>query len=579
MENNIISQKLLEIIQCIQKNKVNFSKESEELFYRLDMYNDALSKIENDIFSLLDFPFLMDDIDLSKRTDYFKLIELLRVLRNSDLVTLTSEQIKKIRNSKEFMSCINGLLRFKGKYIAEYEGHKALVDRNNLLDEIIEKLKANGDKIIDDDLVEEIYGLIFNKVLDEGSSLELGKLIFEYNSLVFESMKEQSSVLIEHISDDELDKIFKQYGYDYSKVSDELKSKLRVRGNIERINEVFDALAEYHIPFKENDIISICLLLKSDRDAIERIIDLSKKYSFDFYKVIGAFPSIIMHKGRHKKRSNSTGLSIVEVSGSFEDFEDNIRVIEGLGYDLKTAFEKSMSVFVVPNSKIVHNINSLMQYGFPEKLARVGFKLSGLKSDHITSNIDKFIELGEIEYVQNNTSRLSVEKDSFIFYRLYFAKKYNDSIKNNPKEKPYLIKKKQKNKYILTGIISTKNNGTLNDKIDMSSLIHCVFDDKIDFEISEYIEEKEKEGYTYEMVFDDTINDIENNYSKNRIMYDFDGVIVSRLKLLRIYSLLISKYPDYPKKQILLFAATYNSIMNQEDFNKVKSIITKEKTK
>lgn len=579
MENNIISQKLLEIIQCIQKNKVNFSKESEELFYRLDMYNDALSKIENDIFNLLNFPFLMDDIDLSKRTDYFKLIELLRVLKNSDLVTLTSDQVEKIRNSKVFMSCISGLLRFKGKYIAEYEGHKALVDRNNLLDGIIEKLKVNDDKIIDDDLVEEIYGLIFNKVLDEGSSLELGKLIFEYNSLVFESMKEQSSVLIEHISDDELDKIFKQYGYDYSKVSDELKSKLIVRGNIERINEVFDALAEYHIPFKENDIISICLLLKSDRKAIERVIDLSKKYSFDFYKVIDGFPSIIMHKGRHKKRSNSTGLSIVDVSGSFEDFEDNIRVIEGLGYDLKTAFEKSMSVFVVPNSKIVYNINLLMQYGFPEKLARVGFKLSGLKSDHITSNIDKFIELGEIEYVQNNTSRLSVEKDSFIFYRLYFAKKYNDSIKNSPKEKPYLIKKKQKNKYILTGIISTKNNGTLNDKIDMSSLIHCVFDDKIDFEISEYIEKKEKEGYTYEMIFDDIIKDIENNYSKNRIMYDFDGVIVSRLKLLRIYSLLISKYPDYPKKQILLFAATYNSIMNQEDFNKVKSIITKEKTK
>ena len=577
MENS--NQMLQKIIDCLKQNINILPEESKTVFEKLDTYNNAFSSIEQDIFNLLDFTNLMDEIGVSKEAEYVNLIQTLSVLKDNYLLTLTDNQINEIRNSKIFKYCVNGILYYKKKYMQQYENEKTKIDQNEKLDDVIKRLKSSADKIIDDELVEEIYSLIFNKILDERSCIMIRKLIFEYNIEIFNNIKFQIDDLKERISDDELSEVFTKFGYDYLKVPDDFKRKLRIKGNIENITEVFECLNDYHIKFEENNIISICLLLKSDRAVIEKIIYLSKKYSFDYYEVIKEFPSIIMHKGKSKKRTSNSIQDINGISGSFEDFEENIKTIEELGYDIKTALEKTMSIFIVSNNKIERNISALRQYGFPKKLAHYGFKLSGLKSDNITDNIDKFIELGEIEYIQNNTSRLIEGKNSFIFYRLYFVKKYNEKIKNDPTKKPYLSKKKQKDKYILTGIISTKNDNTLASLIDYSSIINFVFDEQIDHRISQFVEEKSKEGYSYEISTDDLIDKIESNYLKNNIMYDFDGIIISRLKVLRIYSLLISSYPEYSKEQLLLFAVTYNSILDHDEFNRIKSIIKKEKIK
>lgn len=58
---------------------------------------------------------------------------------------------------------------------------------------------------------------------------------------------------------------------------------------------------------------------------------------------------------------------------------------------------------------------------------------------------------------------------------------------------------------------------------------------------------------------------------KNDLIYDFDGVIISRLKVLRFYQTLISSPEIEPSYDVLLYVITKLSMLDEEEMNIIVS--------
>ena len=58
----------------------------------------------------------------------------------------------------------------------------------------------------------------------------------------------------------------------------------------------------------------------------------------------------------------------------------------------------------------------------------------------------------------------------------------------------------------------------------------------------------------------------------NPFRYNFNGTLISKLKVERIYNILLN-YGLEDQEDSLLYAVLYNTIINQEDYEKVKQIV------
>lgn len=569
-------KQILETIIKILENNFRNTKELKEIQAAYEQYKNANEKIVNNIYDLLDFTDLLVDQEKDNKEEYINLLETLKVLKNNKLIKITKEQEENIKQSEIYKNCIKETEKHKSTMKEKYEETKKSLSCNNDIKDIIEDLGDVGEDLIEEDLIKNIYNLIKEGKINASEAETLLKLIIEYNNKMFEKLKNQKLIEErEKISDEELEEIFKKYGFDYKKVEENQKRSLRIKGNAKNIEEVFQALIKYSIPFKENSLTSIYLLIKSDKNAIETIYNLSKEYNIEFKRIISAIPAALIHKSSEKSKGNGNQNINKTVSGSYEDFEKNIKLMKEIGYNIEEVVEKTISILTTPNKTLRKNIENLKKYGFPNNLKDFGFSLSGLKGANPIIIIDKFIELGELEYIKRNTSRLNLDKTSYIFTRLYFAKKYNTTA-----DEKIITKKKTKDKEILTGVISKENDKTL-DKMINPEILKTDFSDIENYnEILEYISQEEKKGYSFEISHDETIDKIERQFKNTEITYKFNDTIISRYKTQRIYSLLKKHFPEYDNKTLLLFSLTYESILSEEEYENIKQYVTKkEKTK
>lgn len=521
--------------------------------FSLEEYQNAKNSMEKDVFELPNYEQLFYDSEISNQ-DINELCNTLKALKNNKYIQITKEQKEEIKKSEIYNSLIN-LINNNIEKLTQGK------DINDLVGQI-----GKQNFTLENSIIDKIYEVIRKYDISKEKTIIIFKnLMMHINNLSY--VQNKTIEVKPKLTEEQLTELFNKYGYDFNKVPKEFQLKLLSKGNSDTIEEMFNCMPNYGIKFSEKNKATLYLILKSSNNALEKMRELSQKYGFNFHDTLKNIPASFIHKSKNtdiKKNRNYQSEDEKELIGAFEDFCENIEIIDNLGYNIPIAMKKAISVFTKSSSKIKRNIELLREYNFFDgnNLASTGFVLSGLKSSNLQEMIDIFIELDELKYVRDNSSRLVLDPDSYIIRRLYFAKK--NGINN--------YKRQKGDKTILTGIISDEADKSMDIYIDLNSIKHNVFDELTDREIADYLDRKLRETNDDVDTYQE-ISILDNNYTRDDYTYDFNGTIISNKKVKKIYPLLLKEYPELDRKKLLLYAITYNSMMSSEEFENISNII------
>ena len=413
--------------------------------------------------------------------------------------------------------------------------------------------------------------------------------IIKYNKSLFNYKKKEDESSITKYGDLDIDKvrvIFKKYDYDFDSFSDNFRNKVLGNGSFVRIREVLDSLSKYKFPKVLNEYTLMSLLLGSDKETISRCVSLATSNKLKVEQLL-RIPGVLI------KRQNGTILSKrynkfrivgydsdnykdeVYIVGSFKDFEKNIYSLSKYGLSIKNVFNRCPLVLVIPNEILSDNLETFLEYGFTFKDRSNNLfdkAMPALLCNNLAEVIDQFIEIHPygISYLRQNLSCIKTVSSCFdtMFYKIYYSimkKGINEAfitvISNN---KSFLCFKSLESEEYL--------NINDNNKVEITNTIIPEFTDR-----GKYMEIIKNTDLSIDFeIFDNEFIQNINIYSDKEepLIYNFDGIRISKIKVLRIFNALLKNHV-LANMDSFMFSVTYNTIINQNDYNRLADIIKK----
>lgn len=413
--------------------------------------------------------------------------------------------------------------------------------------------------------------------------------IIKYNKSLFNYKKKEDESSITKYGDLDIDKvraIFKKYDYDFDSYSESFRNKVLGNGSFVRIREVLDSLSKYKFPKVLNEYTLMSLLLGSDKETISKCVSLATSNKLKVEQLL-RIPGVLI------KRENGTILSKrynkfrivgydsdnykdeVYIVGSFKDFEKNIYSLSKYGLSIKNVFNRCPLVLVIPNEILSDNLETFLEYGFTFKDRSNNLfdkAMPALLCNNLAEVIDQFIEIHPygISYLRQNLSCIKTVSSCFdtMFYKIYYSimkKGINDSfitvISNN---KSFLCFKNLDSEEYL--------NINDNNKAEITNTIIPEFTDR-----GKYMEIIKNTDLSIDFeIFDNEFIQNINIYSDKEepLIYNFDGIRISKIKVLRIFNALLKNHV-LANMDSFMFSVTYNTIINQNDYNRLADIIKK----
>lgn len=413
--------------------------------------------------------------------------------------------------------------------------------------------------------------------------------IIKYNKSLFNYKKKEDESSITKYGDLDIDKvrvIFKKYDYDFDSFSDNFRNKVLGNGSFVRIREVLDSLSKYKFPKVLNEYTLMSLLLGSDKETISKCVSLATSNKLKVEQLL-RIPGVLI------KRENGTILSKrynkfrivgydsdnykdeVYIVGSFKDFEKNIYSLSKYGLSIKNVFNRCPLVLVIPNEMLSDNLETFLEYGFTFKDRSNNLfdkAMPALLCNNLAEVIDQFIEIHPygISYLRQNLSCIKTVSSCFdtMFYKIYYSimkKGINESfitvISNN---KSFLCFKNLDSEEYL--------NINDNNKVEITNTIIPEFTDR-----GKYMEIIKNTDLSIDFeIFDNEFIQNINVYSDKEepLIYNFDGIRISKIKVLRIFNALLKNHV-LANMDSFMFSVTYNTIINQNDYNRLADIIKK----
>lgn len=413
--------------------------------------------------------------------------------------------------------------------------------------------------------------------------------IIKYNKSLFNYKKKEDESSITKYGDLDIDKvrvIFKKYDYDFDSFSDNFRNKVLGNGSFVRIREVLDSLSKYKFPKVLNEYTLMSLLLGSDKETISRCVSLATSNKLKVEQLL-RIPGVLI------KRQNGTILSKrynkfrivgydsdnykdeVYIVGSFKDFEKNIYSLSKYGLSIKNVFNRCPLVLVIPNEILSDNLETFLEYGFTFKDRSNNLfdkAMPALLCNNLAEVIDQFIEIHPygISYLRQNLSCIKTVSSCFdtMFYKIYYS-----------------IMKKGINEAFITVISNNKSflcfknldseeylNINDNNKVEITNTIIPEFTDR-----GKYMEIIKNTDLSIDFeIFDNEFIQNINIYSDKEepLIYNFDGIRISKIKVLRIFNALLKNHV-LANMDSFMFSVTYNTIINENDYNRLADIIKK----
>ncbi len=388
------------------------------------------------------------------------------------------------------------------------------------------------------------------------------------------------------IDDSELTELFKEYSYDYSELADYYKALLKTHGNLKNIRGIFKKLLEYQFPKINDQYVLTSILLGSNADTIEKVTLFARENHLIPKALLDLSGALLIQNDNNKTDDYS-----IMTTGSSVDFMKNIMTLKNADLNLNYIYQGCKCILTMPNALLEKNLDLFCKYGFSFEHKRKGVidpAPCALMSKDFAAIADAFIEIHPLglKYLMDNLSNLKTvsNKDALMFYNIYMSNKESKGNIDDPEDGPFrLIKEDGEDNYQLKAII-TRN------RPDLRGTYYKDINDETKFKVTNTIIPEIEERSSYDRIIDKCQNiPITNSIFSNPyivsinkyidydspLIYNFDGIIISRLKVLRIYNILLKNGIE-DSLDSLLYAITYNTIISSTDYSKIYNCVKKE---
>lgn len=397
--------------------------------------------------------------------------------------------------------------------------------------------------------------------------------LIKYNQEVVEKKTDAIKGEQTGLTHQELALIFQRHGYNYEILAKEYQIELQKEGKRKNIEEVFNAMQNVEftkIDEKSQGILLTAFLLGTTKKSIEEISRVAQERGINITtieKLVSAFiPKNYLYTGKYQ-------------IGRKEDFLKNLSTLAEHGISIPLVADKEKDLLIISNSTLQENLEWLEKYGLYSDTNSnflLDDFLSALKAKNIPEIIDLWIEshsLG-LQYIRNNLSVLSnhLSSDTILFYKLYQSEKSNNLAAafrltmSNGIKKLNLRKEISNEKTPYQDIINIKMAKRVTNAYEPS------FKDK-----AKYLEIVNASAHQTisDSIFENDVIKSLNKYTvqEESLLYNINGLKISKLKVLRIYDALCKEGLDKTLDSIL-FSICYRKIMTEDEYKKLVTEIS-----
>lgn len=566
--------------EAINKKKKDVKEYTNRLDQNLSSKIDLLDRLKTDINEItkVDINELNEiittfSISNEEKENMKKELDIVKAL-----LTLNQKEKTSYTLLPNQLATINSFLEHLETYITNANQEKQLIDPEykhiitvtKQYKELLSKLKNpnSNDLIKDTNTIKELFQ---ESKISEEEKQEILLTIIKYNQQLVDKKQKEKQVETNKLSKEDIEIILKQYGYNFSKLDKKLQEKLEKQATRKNMEEVLSTMQKLEFPkIKEEreGLLLVTYLIATKKKDLEEITKLAQRRGINISnleKLVSAFiPNSYLGNGKY-------------AIGRMEDFKKNLSLLAERGLDISLISFKQKEILIISNDRLERNLDWLERYGLYSNIREQslldGF-LAALNSKNIPEIIDLWMEshhLG-LQYIKNNLSTLSFYLDniSIPFFKLYQAEKedytnaFRLTISNG-------IKKLSLTKEISKDDIDFKGIHDMESAIKVTGFYHPKF-----------IKETSYERVIIESLVEDISDQIFekpeiialNRFSDPKIslLYDINGLRISKLKVLRIYNALYNNDLGNTLES-LLYAICYNKIMTEEEYKNLRITI------
>ncbi len=512
-----------------------------------------------------------------------------------------------------FLNKVNEVINIQKEERASLQKRRDIVLNvtNKYVDLITMLTDPNNTSIIKDSST--LHLLFTKRKVEEKVKQRILVDLMKYNHEIFERQLKNIGIdefnSSEVLMKNDVLQLFEKYGYQFSLLDMAVQNDILKYGRLSRMEIIFQALSENN--FSKIDEVSkgkilFALLVNSSKEIIDNntklalekglqpddLLQISNsliKQSIYMKKEVEMFFSYVGSDSEHDLGFSYGDDNLLSfIKGAADDFSKNIALLESKGLMISVVFDKCKQLLVLSHELLRNNLSLFEKYGFSlmEKNAVVRPALTALMALNFADIADQFIEIHPlgIYYLRDNLSNLrsNVNPLDILFYNIYQASRVQVDadgklVAAGPfvEVSDYHIVKLQlkgeitrfskKYKYLPYCGITDLN------KMEVTNTICPVFDNQVEYDsIMKNVVSFEIDDSIFEHDYIKAIN----SYSDQNepLAYNFSGIRISKLKVLRVFDTLL-KNRIAPSIDSFMFAVTYHTIINQEDYDRLAMII------
>ena len=565
-------------------------KENEELYKRLSLSNKSdLENLKNilkkfDINTIIANSNILTGLDLIEEEK-----ELIDTLKNLDTNVLKYILDLGLDEKQEkILSDIKSKIETK---ITELESinEETIKEKINYNKILLSKIKNKTINLIDSRDISYIIELLVKNDFPVSAQIEVLKLINKINLDIYSNIDVEDVISSEkeetNIDKDELTKILSAHKIDFNSLKEENRTKLIKYGVLSQIEEILCTLEEQGLHnIKSREDILVNILIYSSKKIIDDNMKLVKErniVSLAYINPTMFYPAmkVVTNMRPHIKSGPTLGGRTSKTSGSSDFLKGNIELLDELGIDPEEVYSKCATYFY-GNPKLKKRLlKNLELYGINlrDNLSSYALLSTGAA---VLDTLDKAIENGAYEYCLEYQSRLG-SNNRVNYYRIKYAKKLYEEGNPLGRKTPFnarYVNAKGRETYVLASDFTKATSEKYGSEEQDTKRLYGSKEIAVENQeiISTILSNSRCDVITDISRLNSKIVSLDKLYmSEDGITYNFNGVIISRNKVLRYAEKLITSPNIELTDSTLLYIITRNSMLDENELNIIKECTSK----